>query len=164
MSAMASLVTRCARHPETETALRCQSCETAICPRCMVQSPVGAKCPGCARVMKSPIYNLNTAQFLKSAGMALLGGIGMGIAWAYLLVGFSFGLLSILFGAGLGYAFTRILEWASGRKRGPVMIALAVAGIALAWGITVPINGFEIARYGLVAAAIGVYFSYQNLR
>lgn len=38
----------CARHPKTETLLRCGRCGTPICPRCMVQSGVGIRCPDCA--------------------------------------------------------------------------------------------------------------------
>ena len=162
--AMMALVTECARHPGVETALRCQSCETPICPKCLVYSPVGAKCKDCARVMRSPIYVLTPALFLRTAGAALAGGLIMGFAWGLILVPFQFGFLSILLGAGLGYAFTRLLELASGRKRGPVMIGLAIMGIAVAWLITVPIASWELARFGLVAAAVGVYFSYQNLR
>src|SRR5207302_6294054 len=43
---------RCARHPNTETVLRCGRCETPICPRCQIQTPVGARCPTCARVKR----------------------------------------------------------------------------------------------------------------
>jgi hypothetical protein len=38
----------CARHPNTETMLRCGRCDTPICPRCMVHSGVGIRCPDCA--------------------------------------------------------------------------------------------------------------------
>ncbi len=38
----------CARHPETETMLRCGRCNTPICPRCMVHGAVGIRCPDCA--------------------------------------------------------------------------------------------------------------------
>lgn len=38
----------CARHPQTETGLRCGRCDTPICPRCMVHSSVGIRCPECA--------------------------------------------------------------------------------------------------------------------
>ncbi|MEX0834599.1 MAG: hypothetical protein WD010_00800 [Nitriliruptor sp.] len=38
----------CSRHPDTETRLRCSACETAICPDCWVEAPVGYQCPGCA--------------------------------------------------------------------------------------------------------------------
>jgi hypothetical protein len=38
----------CARHPQVETMLRCGRCDTPICPRCMVHSGVGIRCPDCA--------------------------------------------------------------------------------------------------------------------
>ena len=33
----------CATHPEVETGLSCGRCETLICPRCLVQTPVGTR-------------------------------------------------------------------------------------------------------------------------
>jgi hypothetical protein len=41
-------VVYCARHPKTETLLRCGRCDTPICPRCMVHAGVGIRCPDCA--------------------------------------------------------------------------------------------------------------------
>lgn len=38
----------CARHPQTETGLRCGRCDTPICPRCMVHASIGIRCPDCA--------------------------------------------------------------------------------------------------------------------
>lgn len=163
MTAVSTLTT-CARHPEVETALRCQSCDTPICPRCLVQSPVGAKCPACAKVVKSPIYTLNSSQFLRAAGAAIGGGIAMGLVWTFVLLPFTVGFFSIFVGAGLGYVFTRLLEWASGHKRGPVMVWLAVLGIVIAWSMTTVVLPFQVALYGLVAVGVGVYWAYQNLR
>ena len=42
------VATYCARHPSVETMLRCGRCDTPICPRCMVHSGVGIRCPDCA--------------------------------------------------------------------------------------------------------------------
>jgi hypothetical protein len=114
--------------------------------------------------MKSPIYTLNSNQFLRAAGAAIGGGIVMGIIWTFVLLPFTFGFFSIFVGAGLGYVFTRLLEWASGRKRGPVMVWLAVLGIIIAWSMTTVVLPFQVALYGLVAVGVGVYWAYQNLR
>jgi membrane associated rhomboid family serine protease len=38
----------CYRHPKTETAVRCSTCERPICTDCMVFGAVGIKCPECA--------------------------------------------------------------------------------------------------------------------
>lgn len=39
----------CYRHPGRHTRLRCASCGKPICPECSVDTPVGQKCPECAR-------------------------------------------------------------------------------------------------------------------
>jgi membrane associated rhomboid family serine protease len=42
-------VTTCYRHPKRETGVRCSSCGRPICPDCMTPTPVGMRCPECAR-------------------------------------------------------------------------------------------------------------------
>jgi hypothetical protein len=130
----------------------------------MIPSPVGMQCRDCAREMRSPIYTVSGGALWRSIAVALVGGVVMGLIWGFVLLPFTFGFLSIFLGAGLGFAFTRMLEWASGRKRGPVMIVLAMMGISIAWGMTLLIIPIRIALYGLVAVGIGIYFSYQNLK
>jgi membrane associated rhomboid family serine protease len=39
----------CYRHPGRETAVACSNCGKPICPDCMTTSPVGMRCPECAR-------------------------------------------------------------------------------------------------------------------
>jgi membrane associated rhomboid family serine protease len=39
----------CYRHPTRETAVSCSSCGRPICPDCMTTTPVGMRCPDCAR-------------------------------------------------------------------------------------------------------------------
>jgi membrane associated rhomboid family serine protease len=38
----------CYRHPNRETNVACSNCERPICPDCMVDTPVGMRCPECA--------------------------------------------------------------------------------------------------------------------
>jgi membrane associated rhomboid family serine protease len=42
-------VETCYRHPTRETGVRCSNCERPICPDCMTSTPVGMRCPECAR-------------------------------------------------------------------------------------------------------------------
>jgi membrane associated rhomboid family serine protease len=42
-------VATCYRHPNRETGVRCSNCERPICPDCMTTTPVGMRCPECAR-------------------------------------------------------------------------------------------------------------------
>jgi membrane associated rhomboid family serine protease len=39
----------CYRHPTRETGVSCSSCGRPICPDCMTATPVGMRCPECAR-------------------------------------------------------------------------------------------------------------------
>ncbi len=39
----------CYRHPSRETGVSCSSCGKPICPDCMTPTPVGMRCPACAR-------------------------------------------------------------------------------------------------------------------
>jgi hypothetical protein len=162
MPAVTTIV-ECPKHPGVETALRCSRCDIPICPRCLVQTPVGARCRECARIVKSPVYSLNANQFMLAAAAAIVGGVVMGLIWGFVLLPFSVGFLSIFIGAGLGWVFTRAMELATRRKRGPVVVGWAIAGIGIAWGMQFLFVPGQVALYGLVAVGVGVYLAYQNL-
>lgn len=154
----------CPRHPETLTALRCSRCEAPICPRCSVQTPVGARCRDCARSVRSPVYTLRASQVARAFAAAVVGGVAMGVVWAFVLLPFTFTWVAIFIGAALGWAFTRLVDVATGRKRGPVVIAAASLGILIAWAVLLVFIELRVALYGLVAVAIGIYWAYANLR
>jgi membrane associated rhomboid family serine protease len=42
-------VATCYRHPQRETNVSCSNCDRPICPDCMTSTPVGMRCPECAR-------------------------------------------------------------------------------------------------------------------
>jgi predicted lipid-binding transport protein (Tim44 family) len=160
-------VVACPRHPETETALRCSRCEQPICPACLIQSPVGARCPDCAKVVKNPIYTLNSKQMVRAAAAAIIGGLVLGIVWGVIVFQFRFGLglfSVIILGVALGFAFTRIMEFATGSKRGPAVVAFAVAGMLIASSVLIFLAGFAFAVPALIAVGAGWYFAYQNLK
>lgn len=39
----------CYRHPARETGVSCSNCDRPICPDCMTSTPVGMRCPECAK-------------------------------------------------------------------------------------------------------------------
>jgi membrane associated rhomboid family serine protease len=49
----------CYRHPSRETGVSCSNCGNPICPDCMTATPVGMRCPDCAR-QKTPVRTLRT--------------------------------------------------------------------------------------------------------
>lgn len=47
----------CYRHPDRETNVGCSSCGRPICPECMTSTPVGMRCPECARERTRVVRN-----------------------------------------------------------------------------------------------------------
>lgn len=47
----------CYRHPNRETGVSCSSCGRPICPECMTPTPVGMRCPKCARQRTKVVRN-----------------------------------------------------------------------------------------------------------
>lgn len=110
------------------------------------------------------MYELKTEHALRAAGVSVAGGIVMGLIWGFIGVAFSFGFFLIMVGVALGYAFTRMMDAATRGKRGPVIIAFAIGGIAIAWGMQFLFVPTQVAQTQLVAAGIGAFFAYYNLR
>lgn len=115
-------------------------------------------------MLKSPIYKLNSSQMVRGILAAVVGGVLMGLIWYFVLLPFSYGFLSIFVGAGLAWVFTKLMNFATGLKRGPTVVALASAGIVIAWSFQLLFLPLQFAMYGLLAVGIGIYLSYQNLR
>src|SRR5581483_3983651 len=70
----------CARHPQVETALTCGRCGTPICPRCLVQTPVGARCPTCANVRRLPTVDIKPVFLARGFAAAVVAGVAVGVA------------------------------------------------------------------------------------
>jgi len=107
---------QCATHPSVETELACGRCGKSICPRCLVYTPVGARCRECANVRRLPQYNISASYLARGAGAALVTGLVLGGLWGVLLpfgVSFFLGLLglaaSILHLGRPQYAFRAII-------------------------------------------------------
>jgi hypothetical protein len=114
---------RCARHPKTETVLRCGRCETPICPRCLVATPVGARCPSCAGVKRF-------ATLLKPVELARAVGFGLAVAAVGTLILNFVPLLGILGPIGyavVGFAVGEAVSVGANRKRVPLLGPVALA-------------------------------------
>jgi B-box zinc finger len=111
---------RCARHPNTETVLRCGRCDTPICARCMVMTPVGARCPTCAQVKRFSLL-------LKPVELARAVGYGLGVAAIGTVVLTFIPFLGLLGYAALGFGVGEVVSVGANRKRIPVLAPLAVA-------------------------------------
>jgi hypothetical protein len=109
---------------------------------------------------------VNTTTLARAVAAAAIGGVVMGFAWGLLTrdVAGSLGLFSIFVGAGLGYVFTRMMELATRRKRGPIIAGCAMGGIVLAFGIQYLLVYQNLLLGSLIALGVALYMAYQNLR
>lgn len=122
---------RCARHPGTPTVLRCGRCETPICPRCLVGTPVGARCPTCAQVKRFALL-VKPAELVR----AVLFGV-VAAAIGSLLLGFLplGGFLALMGYALLGYCVGEAVAVGANRKRARELGPIAVACLFLGYEI-----------------------------
>jgi membrane associated rhomboid family serine protease len=54
-------VQACYRHPDRETGVACSNCGRPICPDCMTSTPVGMRCPECAR-QATRVHTMRTVE------------------------------------------------------------------------------------------------------
>ena len=120
-------ITTCARHPKIETSLLCASCGTPICPRCLVQTPVGCKCKDCASQKGNTLFTLSPMRTSAAIAVGLLTGAIAG--WA---VEFSISFFMLFLAVAYGGFAGEMIMRAAGRKRG-IRMELIV-GLSMAVG------------------------------
>lgn len=144
--------TTCARHPKVQTNLRCASCGTPICPRCLVQTPVGAKCPNCGSNRGGVLFTPSPSQLTGAVVAGLLTGLVAG--WA---VEFSLGFYSIFLAFAYGAFAGEMVLRASGRKRGLKMeITTGVFMTLGALGGRIIIGALLLSSPGHVRPPLGI--------
>ncbi|MBA7663548.1 hypothetical protein ES703_71593 [subsurface metagenome] len=163
---------KCATHPEIETNLKCGKCGKPICPKCMVQTPVGARCPDCARLYKLPTYRVSTKYYLRAVGTALGMAIVCGVVWGLIGSFVPFFFLNLLLAAGAGYAIGEVVSLSVNRKRGTGLATIAGIAVAISYLVSLflPFSplGFTFSLFhilfDLLALALGIYFAVSRLR
>lgn len=116
---------RCSYHPDVETELTCTECGKPICPKEMVLTPVGYKCPEHARAARGQYRFVKPRQL----AFAVATGAVVGVGGAFLVASIGWGgfLIGIVWGSLVSEAIRR----ASGGHRGGTVGAVAVGSIVL---------------------------------
>lgn len=159
---------RCALHPDTETNLRCGKCGQPICPKCLVQTPVGARCPKCANLRKLPVYEVPAIFYLRAIGAGLATAVALGAIWPFIpFLGFFLFLLA----AGIGYAIGEMVSLSVNRKRGPGLQVIAGVSMVSSYLMSYYIRSLFVTShlalfdvFGLIALAIGIVVAVSRLR
>jgi hypothetical protein len=169
-------ILRCATHPDVETNLRCGKCGKLICPKCLVQTPVGARCRDCAKLYKLPTYRISPAHYLRAAGAALGTAIVIGAVWGIIQSYLRSGLFLII-GIAVGYAFGlavgEVVSRSVNRKRGGWLPVIGVVSVVICYGVVwlvsflrfgyFTLNGYQIT-FTLLAVVYGSYTAVARLR
>jgi hypothetical protein len=168
---------QCAKHPSVETELACGKCGTPICPRCMVYTPVGARCPDCANIRKLPQYEVSIGLLARGYGAAIVVGAGLGAVWGFLpfQIFFVFGIFGgLLLGGGVGYLIGEAVAVATNRKSGTALQVAAGLGVVLAYVVRSAVLGFRVDAsllailtqdaLGLIAVVVGIFVAVNRVR
>ncbi len=118
----------CARHKNVKVRLRCGRCETPICAKCTVMTPVGARCRDCGTNRSSHIFQLSPLQVLIALGVSLaLGALG-----AFIIARLPFiGLFTVFYAPAVGTMAGKAIVRATGGKRGTKLAVISTAGLVL---------------------------------
>lgn len=159
---------QCARHPKVETGLACGRCETPICPRCMVMTDVGARCPECAPRRRLPQFEAGPVYLLRGAAAAAVAGVLVGLAWGLILPG-DYGIFfAVIIGLGVGYGVGEPVSLATNRKLATPLQVEAALGVLLAYAVRSLIWDGSIFLTddlaGYIATVVGVIIAVGRLR
>lgn len=160
---------KCAYHPDVETNLKCGKCGQPICPKCMTQTPVGARCPDCARLYKLPTYSLSARYYLIAAGTALGMAIACGVVWWLLRASVPFIVFNLLLAGGVGFAIGEVVGRSVNRKRGKWLAVIGAVAIPISYLASIPAD--MLFKYtavfhplDILAIAIGIFIAVIRLR
>ena len=159
---------RCNYHPDIETDLRCGKCGKPICPKCLVQTPVGARCPECGRLQKLPTFNITKKYYLGAIVTATGMAFACGAAWWAIRVVMPFIYFNFLLAAGFGYAIGEVISRSVNRKRGRGLALIAGVAVVASYIVSIfPPWGLGLGRFSLfgpLAVALGVWLAVGRLR
>ena len=166
---------RCAIHPDIETNLRCAKCGKPICPKCLVQTPVGAKCRDCAGLSKLPTYYVSPKYYLRAAGTGLVIAIICGLVWGVAMRLVPFFYLNLLLAPGVGYATGELVSLSVNRKRGTGLAVVAGVAVVISYLISnirffqgMILFPFSLSPFhlllNLLALALGIFIAVSRLR
>lgn len=141
----------CDFHPGVETGVRCPDCERYICPKDMVETPVGYKCRECGLVGRPKLGGVKPRQYLLGAAAGLGSGILLGAVLAFVPF-FSF-FAALLMGVAVGEATRR----GAGGHRTREFAVIAGVGAALGVGVSFALGRFNPIALVLAPLAAAFY-------
>lgn len=125
MTDTSSETTYCANHPNTPTTLRCNRCNTLICTKCAMRTPVGYRCRNCVRnqqqIFETALwYDYALAVVVAAPLATLLGSLVLSLQF-----------FAIVLAPVVGGIVAEGVRFAVRRRRGRFLSLVAAAGFAV---------------------------------
>lgn len=155
----------CYRHEDTETALSCGHCNRPICVKCVVQHPVGIRCPECGRPTKIPQWDITPSYYARAIGAAAAISIAGVVVLVFLrtlplgILGYYAALAALV---GIGYLIGQGISRVVSGKRGRELQWVAGVAMGITAFVALPIIGFNF--FALITVAAAVYIAVNQLR
>lgn len=154
------IITTCHKHPRVATNLRCASCGKYICPKCVVQTPVGCKCRACSSHKGAAAFALSPFQAICATFAGLLAGAVAG--WGVEFLGIFMIFLAIAYG---GFAGEMIMR-AAGRRRGVKLEVItglsmtlgAIAARLIVAGLIIAVHNGVNPPYGIFNVIVDLVY------
>lgn len=153
---------RCSFHPDVETGLACGKCGQYICPRCMIQTPVGARCRDCAHVTRLPTFDVSTGYLVRASSAAVVVGVATAIVWTLIVNATGIYIGSVLT-IGAGYLVGESISLAANRKRGRSLAI--IAGISMTiFAILSGLLFYIFSILGIISLVFAYYIAVNRVR
>jgi hypothetical protein len=120
----------CVNHPRSTTLVRCSNCNSPICVKCMQETPVGMKCPNCARVEFGKPKDIRRRYAAGASGLAAAAALGAAVVPML-------GRFSPLIGVVVGLVVGAVVRSIGRRRAGLGGIAATATACGLALGFLV---------------------------
>jgi len=156
--------TYCKRHPQTESYLGCSRCGDLICSQCLVQTPVGARCPEHGESLRNPMTQTSNSEMTRAIMVGVGTSLGLHLLYAvmYLTLGALGTILAIFAPMAIGYFVGEAVYRSSGYTRNK-NLAWVAAGSVLG-GFVMMALLFPGVAIGIFGVLIGGYVAYTRVR
>ncbi len=156
--------TFCKRHPQTESYLGCSRCGDLICSECLIQTPVGARCPDHAAEMRNPMTQATGGEMTRALAVGIGSSILLHLVYFIMSKALgSAGLILLFIGpAAIGYLVGEAVYRTSGYTRNKNLAWAAAGSVFIGFAIVSTV--FVQLPVGTFGILIGMYLAYKRVR
>ncbi len=153
---------KCSYHPDVDTNLACSNCGKPICPKEMVYTPAGIKCPDCAR----PARGMRARGKPRDWAFAALAGVAMAVGGGIVLGEFlSFvRFFSFIVVLGFGLLTGEVISRAARHNTGLYYQLVAALSVVLGLFVSVLVSRSMNFLILILGGAFGVAAAVARLR